>query len=140
MASFLNFYLDLEANGEIIVPNYTTTEATTYIKFTSDSDMAEIYDIKVIDALGIEHGFQNLYPNSTEYVLQTTFNDFPLGKAIVSASMRDSVGNAAEFSAKMIEILKVSILLVAVSDSQENKAILSDSRNYNVSLSDEGNK
>lgn len=106
----------------------------------SDYEIAEIFNFKVIDALGIEHDFLNLYPNSTEYVLDTTFTDFPLGITTINASIRDKVGNTAELPAKTFEILRVSILLVAVSDSQESKAVLSDSRSYTVSLSDEGNK
>jgi hypothetical protein len=140
MASYLNFYLDLEATGEIITPNYTTTEATTHIRFVSDYEIAEIYNIKVVDTLGIEHNFTSLYPNSSEYTLETVFTDFPLGMTTVYASIRDKVGNTADLTPKTFEILKVSILLVAVSDSQENKPTLSDSRSYTVSLSDEGNK
>lgn len=140
MASYLTFYLDLEANGEIIVPLYTTTDSTTYIRVVSEVELAEIYDIKIVNALGIEYNYPSLYPDTKDYTFEFVFTDFPLGETTFYASIRDKIGNSVVLTPKTFEILKVSVLLVAISDTNEHRPLLSDSPTCKVLLSDEGIK
>lgn len=147
MPSFLKFYLDLEANGEIIVPQYTTLSTTTHIRIISDIEIAHIYSLKLVDSLGLEHTFLPVYPNSAEYDLETILRDFPLGKVTVHASILDVVGNQAVLTPKTFEIFKSNTLFINLSDSVEFgitssdlsicKLELLDSESLRISLSDE---
>jgi hypothetical protein len=148
MPSFLKFYLDLEANGEIIVPQYTTNEAITHIRIVSDIEIAEIFDIKIVGAEGIEYFYLPIYPASAEYDLEMILTDFPLGVTTVYASILDVLGNTLVLTPKSFEIFKSALLFIKLSDSAENKislsdsfvyqSILSDFELYKISLSDKG--
>jgi hypothetical protein len=136
MPSFLKFYLDLEANGQIIVPQYTTNGAYTHIKITSDVDILEIYDLKIVDSQGVEHLYSSIYPNAMEYELEMILSDFPLGITTVYASILDAVYNRAILQPKTFEIFKSTLLFIKLSDSTDYKISLSDSFIQQVKLSD----
>lgn len=136
MPSFLKFYLDLEANGEIIVPQYTTISATTHIRIVSDIDIAEIYDVKIVDSLGIEHSYLPIYPDSAEFDLETILRDFPLGATTVHVSILDVLGNRAVLTPKTFEVYKSNLLFIKLSDSAEFEISLSDSSICKLELLD----
>jgi hypothetical protein len=138
MASYLNFYLDLEATAEVIVPQYTTNEALTHIRIISDSILDEIYNIKIVDSLGIEHVFPTNHTDTDNYDLEVVLNDYPLGITTFYASIKDQVGNTKDLVPTIFEIYKATLLFVEVSDSQDYKVLQSDSAEYKVTLSDEG--
>ena len=136
MASYLSLFLDLEANGEIFMPQYVTTESLTHIRIVSDSPLTEIYNIKFVDSLGIEHSLPPQYPNSNEYEFEITFTDYPYGVTNLFVSIADSVGNRADLAPRTFEVYKASVLFVTVSDSQEYGVNLYDGKDYDVKQSD----
>jgi hypothetical protein len=138
MPSFLNFYLDLEANAEVIVPQYTTNDGLTHIRVVSDDLIDEIYDMKLVDALGIEHPFTNEYPNSTEFDMELILGDYPLGITAFHATIIDKVGNVKVLTPKTFEIYKATVLFVTVSDSKEYGVPLTNNAPYRVLLSNKG--
>lgn len=138
MPSFLNFILDLEANAEVITPQYTTNDGLTHIRILADDPMTEIYDIKIVDSLGVEHFFQNQTPNSHAFDMQIVLGDYPLGTTTFHATIRDDVGNTKVLEPKSFQVYKATVLFVTVSDSKEFKLSLSDQAPFRVLLSDIG--
>lgn len=136
MASYLSLFLDLEANGEIFMPQYVTTESLTHIRIVSESPLTEVYNIRFVDSLGIEHLLPPQYPNTNEYEFEITFTDYPYGVTNLFVSIVDSVGNRADLAPKTFEVYKASVLFVSVADSQEYRVNLSDSKDYEVKQSD----
>lgn len=137
MPSFLNLYLDLEANGEVITPQYTTNDAITHFRIISDDAMSQIYDMKIVDALGNEHIFANNYINSTTFDWQIELGDYPLGQTTFQASIRDWVGNTKELTPKSFLIYKATVLHANVSDSKDYDISLMDNAPYKFLLTDE---
>jgi hypothetical protein len=140
MPSFLNFYLNLEANAEVITPQYTTTDGLTHIRIVSDDPMVEISDIKLVDSLGGEHFFPSQNPDSTEYDMEIILTDYPLGITTFHATIRDTEGNTKVLTPKSFEIYKATVLFVTVSDSKDYAVPLSNVAPFRVLLSDKGRR
>ena len=88
---------------QIFAPSYTTRELTNYITIRSNEPISSYQEVYVIDSDNVRHDYT--FKKEVDSLIGTMkFSNFPLGSAIIYATLADEVENLSETASKPIHI------------------------------------
>ncbi|MDQ0976623.1 hypothetical protein QFZ31_006675 [Neobacillus niacini] len=114
MTSYLMLTLDTTSpDVEIIMPSYTTQQATTQVKVVANEELIINHEVYIMDSFNTRHDI-TLVHNGNEFEGLLSFEGYPLGIATLYARVTDTVGNQSDLVSKAIRVMKSDFLKIAI--------------------------